>query len=212
MKLIFRGLLGEEQIAFMTKLVDRFLVFQLRSRKDPEAFAKLYDRYVTPIYRFVLLKLPSKEDAEDLTSETFLKCFRYIQEGNDVKDIRSLLYKIARNGIADWYRARAANPSRSLAVTFLTDETSTVNEGDSADVSDAGRGKVTMEARAELAVTMGRLERLKDDYRDVLTLRLVDDLPFTIIAQVMEKEVGTVRVLYHRAKKALDAIDNEGTS
>jgi RNA polymerase sigma-70 factor (ECF subfamily) len=203
--------LGEEQIAFMTKLVDKLLVFQLRSRKDPEAFAKLYDRYVTPIYRFVLLKLPSKEDAEDLTSETFLKCFRYIQEGNDVKEIRSLLYKIARNGIADWYRARAASPSRSLAVTFMTDETSTPYEG-THDVSDAGRGKATIEARAELAVTMGKLERLKDDYRDILTLRLVDDLPFAIIADVMGKEVGTVRVLYHRAKKALDAIDQEGTS
>ena len=186
----------------MTKLVDRILVFQLRSRKDPEAFAKLYDRYVQSIYRFVLLKLPSKEDAEDLTSETFLKCFRYIQEGNDVKEIRSLLYKIARNGIADWYRARAANPSRSLAVTFLTDETST-------EISDTGRGKAVVEARAELAVTMGKLERLKDDYRDVLTLRLVDDLPFTVIAEVMGKEVGTVRVLYHRAKKALDALDHE---
>jgi len=192
----------------MTKLVDRILVFQLRSRKDPEAFARLYDRYVSSIYRFVLLKLPSREDAEDLTSETFLKCFRYIQEGNDVKEIRSLLYKIARNGIADWYRSRAANPSRSLAVTFLTDETSTISEGEM-DVSDAGRGKVAMEARAELAVTMGKLERLKDDYRDVLTLRLVDALPFTVIAEVMGKEVGTVRVLFHRAKKALDAIDQE---
>lgn len=192
----------------MTKLVDRLLVFKLRSRKDPEAFARLYDRYVSAIYRFVLLKLPSKEDAEDLTSETFLKCFRFIQEGNDVKDIRSFLYKIARNGIADWYRSRAANPSRSLAVTFLTDETSTVTEGE-LDISDAGRGKAGIEARAELAVTMGKLERLKDDYRDILTMRLVDALPFSVIAEVMGKETGTVRVLYHRAKKALDALDHQ---
>lgn len=192
----------------MTKLVDKLLVFQFRSRKDPEAFARLYDRYVSSIYRFVLLKLPSKEDAEDLTSETFLKCFRYIQEGSEVKEIRSLLYKIARNGIADWYRARAANPSRSLAVTFFADETSSITEGQQ-DISDAGHGKVRMEARAELAVTLGKLERLKDDYRDVLTLRLVEELPFSVIAEVMGKEVGTVRVLYHRAKKALDALDQE---
>jgi DNA-directed RNA polymerase specialized sigma24 family protein len=60
----------------------------------------------------------------------------------------------------------------------------------------------------ELALVMGRLERLKDDYRDVLTLRLLDGLPFSVIAEVMEKTPGNVRVLYHRAKKALDTLQD----
>lgn len=188
----------------MTSLVDRYLLYLIRKQQDPQAFARLYDHYVEAIYRFVLLKVPSKEDAEDITSEVFLKCWNYVQEHHDVLQIRSLLYRIARNAIADWYRAHAAK-GRSLAVTFSVDETSSLSQG---DLSDAGHGRMVVEARAELSLVMGKLERLKDDYRDVLTLRLIDNLPFGLIAKIMERTPGNVRVLYHRAKKALDALND----
>lgn len=188
----------------MTNLVDRYLLYRIRARQDSESFAKLYDRYVAAIYRFVLLKLPSKEDAEDITSEVFLKCWRFIQDGGAVREIRALLYQIARNAIADWYRDRSSMPDRTLVVTFSPDDPSSLVQ---ADISDAGRAKSAMEARADLSMVMGRLERLKDDYRDILTLRLIDGLPFDLIAEIMEKNVGHTRVLYHRAKKALEALD-----
>lgn len=193
----------------MTHLLDRYLLYRIRVLQDPEAFAKLYDRYVTPIYRFVLLKLPSKEDAEDTTSEIFLKCWRYLQDRQEVREIRALLYHIARTTIADWYRSRAIMPTRTLAVTFSDDFTSSSIQD---ELSDAGRGKSLVEARADLAMVMGRLERLKDDYRDVLTLRLIDGLPFALIGEIMGKTAGHVRVLYHRAKKALDALEDGQTS
>jgi RNA polymerase sigma-70 factor (ECF subfamily) len=191
----------------MTNLLDRYLLYRIRIRQDPEAFAKIYDRYVSSIYRFVYLKVPLKEDAEDLTSEAFLKCWRFIQERsgtNGVRDVRALLYQIARNAIADWYRARAARTTEVVSVTFSSSEPSSDSER---DVSDRGKGKNAIEANADLQMVMEQIGRLKDDYRDVLTLRLIDDLPFDLIAQVLEKTTGHVRVLYHRAKKALDALD-----
>jgi RNA polymerase sigma-70 factor, ECF subfamily len=191
----------------MTSLVDRYLLFRIRRHQDPDAFARIYDRYVAAIFRFVLLKLPSKEDAEDITSNVFLKCWQYLQERHDVTHVRALLYRIARTSIADWYRERSLTPHRSLAVTFDPDFATTQVQDE--DASDAGRGKAAVEARAELAILMGSLERLKDDYRDVLTLRLLDGLPFNVIAEIMEKSPGNVRVLYHRAKKALDTLTVE---
>lgn len=190
----------------MTHPIDRYLLFRIRRQYDPEAFAQLYDRYVTAMYRFILLKVPSKEDAEDLTSETFLKCWNYVQEHREIKEVRALLYTIARNAIADWYRSRSQHPDRSLAVTFQVDETSTSIE---TDFTDGGKGRSLVEIRAELSLVMGKLERLKEDYRDVLMLRLVDGLPFSLIAQILKKTPGTVRVLYHRAKKALDTLNQE---
>lgn len=187
----------------MSSLVDRYLLFRIRQHQDPQAFARIYDRYVRAIYRFVLLKLPSKQDAEDITSDVFLKSWNYLQEHHDVRQIRALLYKIARNAIADWYRSKSVTPDRSLAVTIRVDDASTAIE----DFSDTGRGQALIEARAELSIVMGKLERLKDEYRDVLTLRLIDGLPFNIIADIMGKTPGNVRVLYHRAKKALDALN-----
>lgn len=190
----------------MTNLVDRYLLYRIRVRQDPEAFAKIYDRYVTSIYRFVLLKLPAKEDAEDLTSETFLKCWRHLQNRGEVREIRALLYQIARNTIADWYRGHRTTSERTLAVTFSDSDTSSIGQ-EQLDLSDKGRGKVLVEARAELSIAMGKLGRLKDDYRDVLMLRLIDGLSFELIGQIMDKTTAGARVLYYRAKKALEALD-----
>lgn len=185
----------------MTNLVDQYLLFRIRSKRDPEAFGRIYDRYVAAIYRFVYLKLPSKEAAEDVTSETFLRFWQYIQQNNDVSHIRALLYRIARNLVVDMYRKQAGE--RSMPVTFSQDETS--NEVET-DVSDQNRGRALMETRADLALILAKISRLKEDYQDVLTLRLVDGLSFADIAKVMEKSVGHVRVIHHRALKALDSM------
>lgn len=190
----------------MANLVDKFLIYRVRHSHDPEAFAQLYDKYVGAIYRFIFLKVPSKEDAEDITSNVFLKCWNYIQEHHEIGHLRALLYQVARTSIADWYREEARTPDRTVLVTFSEEEASSYSEG---VISDKGKGRGVMEARAELSLVMGRLERLKDDYRDVLTLRLIDNLPFSLIAQIMGRTVGHVRVLYHRAKKALDALNEE---
>jgi RNA polymerase sigma-70 factor (ECF subfamily) len=188
----------------MSGLVDRYLLYRIKKDLDADSFARLYDRYVTAIYRFVLLKLPSTEDAEDITSEVFLKTWNYLQEHHDVREFRALLYRIARASIADWYRGHQAERERTLAVTNPGPDTTTYTES---EFSDRGCGSDRLEIRAEFALLMGRLEQLKDDYRDVLMLRLVDGLPFNLIAEIMEKSPGNVRVLYYRAKKSLDALN-----
>jgi len=189
----------------MANLIDRYLLFRLRTKQDPEAFGKIYDRYVDAIYRFTVLKLPSAEDAQDVTAETFTRAWQYVYEHKEITNIRALLYRIARNLIADKYRQE--EPVSSLeAVTFDARNASTVIEAK--EPGDVGRSKNLMEARADLALVVQRLERLKEDYRDVLTLRLVDGLPFSVIAEVMEKKPGHVRVIYHRALKSIQALES----
>jgi RNA polymerase sigma-70 factor (ECF subfamily) len=189
----------------MSTLLDHYLLFRVRTKRDPEAFARLYDRYVEAIYRFAALKLPSIEDAQDVTSETFTRTWKYLNEQEDVINVRALLYRIARNLIADHYRK--AEPTVSIeAVTFTPQTTSTpVREPPD---SDKGRERQIIEARADSSLIILKLERLKEDYRDVLTLRLVEDLPFDIIADILDKKVGHIRVIYHRAIKALNQIEN----
>jgi RNA polymerase sigma-70 factor (ECF subfamily) len=57
-----------------------------------------------------------------------------------------------------------------------------------------------------LRLVLDQIERLKESYRDVLMLRLIDGLSFGDIGKVLDKSVGNVRVIYHRAIKALDGI------
>lgn len=189
----------------MANLIDRYLLFRLRTRQDPEAFGKIYDRHVEAIYRFSILKLPSAEDAQDVTSETFTRVWQYVYEHKEITNIRALLYRIARNLIADKYRRE--EPTVPLgSVTFGDPGASTQVQGQ--EPGDEGRHGRLIEARADLALVVKRLELLKEDYRDVLTLRLVDGLPFNVIAEILEKRPGHVRVIYHRALKAIQAVED----
>lgn len=193
----------------MSNLVDRYLLFRIRTKRDPEAFARIYDRYVEALYRFAFLKLPSKEEAEDITAEAFTKAWNYLQEHHEVAHLKALLYQITRNLIVDYYRNRPeARGIEFVGVTFELDSTSKLMQPDSIAISekgfsDRGRERELIEARAELSLVVHKLDKLKDDYRDVLTLRLVDGLAFGDIAAILEKPSGTVRVIYHRALKAL---------
>lgn len=65
-----------------------------------------------------------------------------------------------------------------------------------------------MEAKVDLSLVLEKIGRLKEDFRDVLTLRLVDGLGYGDIARILEKTPGHVRVIFHRAMKALDALDS----
>ncbi len=185
----------------MNRFVDQYLLFRIRSDRDPDAFGRIYDRYVTSIYRFVFLKVPSKEVAEDVTSETFLRTWQFIQSSAEITHIRALLYRIARNLVADHYRRQ--EPQTLSSVTNEGDFTSTPVQ---ADISDTGSGRRLIEARADLALVLENVSQLKEDYQDVLLLRLVDGLSFGDIATVLEKSEGNVRVIFHRALKALDRI------
>ena len=88
-------------------LRDKLLLYRVKSRKDPEAFGKIYDVYASRIYRFLYFKVPSVEEAQDLTSDTFLRLWQYLQEGKPVKNLGALTYQIARNLAIDYYRSRA---------------------------------------------------------------------------------------------------------
>jgi len=185
----------------MNLLLDQYLLFRVRKRRDREAFAQIYDRYVKQIYLFVYLKLPTKEVAEDVTSEVFLAAWRYLQGEVEINNLRALLYRIARNLVVDYHRKEGVKKDRT--VTFDATGSSSLNEG---ELSDRSRGRSLIEARADMSIVLERISRLKEDYHDVLILRLIDGLSFADIAQVLDKTPGNVRVIYHRAMKALDQL------
>lgn len=188
----------------MNHLIDQYLLYRIRTKRDAEAYGRLYDRYVPSIYRFVFLKLPSKEMAEDVSSETFLRCWQYLQQDRRITHIRALLYQIARNLVADYYRRNRPEESLDAVVTFSASGASSDSK---AELSDRNRGSAVIEARAELALVIERISRLKEDYQDVLQLRLIDGLSFGDISAITEKSAGHVRVIYHRAMKALEQLE-----
>lgn len=177
-------------------LNDQILVFRIK-RGDTGAFASLYDYYVERIYRFVFLKVPTIQDAEDITAEAFLKLWHAIREGKPIENLQALLYQIARNGVADFYRKRGV-PTEAI---------------EDAEMIVADRTDLTLEEKMALKSDMVAVEsairQLKDAYREVVTLHFLNELSLREIAKIVEKKPGTVRVLLHRGLKILREIVTE---
>lgn len=171
---------------------ERLLLYKLQTEQDPDAFGVLYDTYVKQIYRFVYFKVSSHEEAEDITSDIFLKTWSYLQEKKEVKSFRGLLYRIARNCIIDFYRVRATKPE-----VHLPEET---------EVGDKGRWYELMNVKVENEGILKAVKKLKQEYQEVVMLKYVDELETDEIAEIIGKGTIAVRVTLHRALKKLQEL------
>lgn len=155
-----------------------------------EKFSKIYDKYINKIYRFVFLKVSSQEIAEDLTSEVFLKTWRFFKEkGQEIENIQAFLYKTARNLVTDHYRQKGRIRIVSINNPLIIDPRQDL-ERDSKINSDIDVIRIVM-------------SDLKDDYQNVLIMHYLDDLSIDEISGLLGRSNGATRVLVHRALKSL---------
>ncbi len=178
----------------MNKLTEKLILFRIGTKRDPEAYAELYDAYVKQIYRFVFFKVNNREQAEDITADVFLKAWNYLQENADIKSFSGLLYRMARNAIIDLYRAR-------------TGQAELIGEND--DISDNGEWYRETHLKIANQTILSALQKLKQEYQEVITLRFVEELDIPEIAAIMNKKNVAVRVTLHRALKKLQDVLGE---
>jgi len=191
-------------INLVKKFKDKQTLSKLKSR-DQEAFIKVYDENVNDIHRFVYFKIGSREEAHDLTSMIFLKAWNHIQNKTleDTKTLRALLYRIARNAIVDYYRETG-----SKVIASLDDEDSYI---DIADESETPQER--LDRAASLELIKSKLPLLKEEYREIIIMKFINDLSLEEIAEISQKSKGNVRVLLHRSLNALRELveDEPGT-
>ncbi len=161
-----------------------------------QKFSQIYDKQVEKIYRFIFLKVDSKEAAEDLTSETFLRAWEAFEQRakensrkEPILNPRAFIYQIARNAIVDYYRFRAKNESVSAVDEEITDPRPNL-ENQAIINSDLERAKKAM-------------SYLNDDYQNVLIWRYLDSLAIPEIAGLLGRSEEATRVLISRALKSL---------
>lgn len=181
------------------KIKEKSLQKRLRD-KDTKAFEDFYDKNIDDIYRFIYFKVGKKDDASDLSSLVFLKTWEHIQK-NGIKDcatLRALVYKVARNVIIDHYRN-----SRPESLS-LDDENHKI------DVVDEDYDLVGEIAdKEEYEKLLLKIMDLKNEYREILIMRFVNDLSLDEIADITGKKKMNIRVLLHRAVKALKEMVEE---
>jgi len=177
-------------------IAEKLLLLKLRTKEDPEAFAKLYDIYAKRIYSFVFFKVSNREEAEDITSEVFLKAWRYINEKKKIESFSGLLYRLARNSVIDLYRSRSKQKEPLSIDTEI-----------SIEIGDAGKWQKDLGDelvnKLEMQKIVSALQKMKQEYREVVTLRYVDELEISEIAEITGKGHIAIRVTLHRGLKKL---------
>lgn len=158
---------------------------------EASAFGFLYSHYQPQIYRFVVIKVGRREDAEDLTHLVFLSAWKNIGSYKDVGNpFSSWLYQIARNLIIDHYRTKKIEVDLEEA-----------EESGSLGQSPSG------ETEAEHSLTMDRVmesvRTLPSLHQDVIIMRFVEELTVKEVSAALGKSESAVKVLQHRAMQKL---------
>lgn len=157
------------------------------ARTDALAFDALYRRYVARIYRFARARLDSEQDAEDVTTATFMEAYTSLGGYREQGQFGAWLFTIARRQVLALRRRTRAHGDID-AVDLMVPAT---------------------DLPAHRDVLRRALLRLSEDRRDVLLLRFYGDLKVAEIAAVLGKGESAVKMLLHRGLAQLHQLLRE---
>ena len=169
--------------------LDELTLVERAIGRDREAFGALYDRHVVRVYRHLYYLVGNAAEAEDLTAQTFLQAWeavaRYQIRG---APFISWLLRIAHNlGVS---HLRSRRDGVELPITLM-------------DHGSQGNPEVAVERQADVDRVREAILHLREEQRQVIILRFVEDLEYPEVAQIVGKSVAAVRVIQHRALNAL---------
>lgn len=162
------------------------------------ALQAIYDTYAEPIYKFIFFKVGNREDAEDITSQVFIKAANSIDISQTQQTQLAWLYQVARTTITDHWRVYYKGVSTSLDEM----EESSPLHLSSGPVILGGSGDEEFDPAVEKVRNV--LSLLPENYRRVLELRFLQGCSLRETAAAMQITEANAKVIQHRAiQKAL---------
>jgi len=158
-------------------------VTQQRDEPGVQQFQALYEDNLISVYRFVFKRLRNREEAEDLTSQIFLKALRFLDPERSAHRARSWLFRIAHTTIADYWRTYYRAPTSSLDVLWEVGWEGPTEEG------IVGTNDLAAERVRNL------LQALPERYREMLRCRFLLNLSIRETAATMGVSEATVKIL-----------------
>lgn len=158
---------------------------------NQDNFISYYNQFKDKIFVYFLYRVNfSREVAEDLTSEIFLKALKSFDSYEQNRSFQSWIFAIAHNHLVNYYRV-AGRESYELKDNYSV-------EGDIDKV----------EMNYELSLILKKINSMDKNDRDILLMRFVDDLSNTEIADILQKSEGAIRTSISRSldklRKKLD--------
>ena len=160
-------------------------------QRDPVALTQLYEENFDRIYRYIVLKIGDRTEAEDMTQQVFLNALQSISSYKwKGMPFTSWLYRIAHNQVVDYFR------KKSKHATVPLDESLPIPAVD-------GDPKYEVERKMEIETIAMVTKKLTQSQQEVISLRFASELSIAEVAGVMGKSEGAVKALQHSAIAAL---------
>ena len=164
-----------------------------QGNKDDRPFQELFRRYQNMVWRVCYSFMRNADDAEDLTQEIFIRVYRSLHNFEGRSSLKTWIYRIAINTCQNEIRRLKRRPQ--LAETdvqtmseYLPSTTTTESEWQKANLRD------------QLAMAFSRL---RPDEHDILTLRDVEERPYSEIVEILSINLSAAKMRAKRARQSL---------
>ena len=173
---------------------------------DNGAFEELLLLHQKKVYNLCLRMSANPDDALDLSQEAFLRAWRSLGQDQVEASFSTWLFRLTSNICIDFLRRKKRRQETSLTESYDDSD-----EGAELSVPDAQPGPeqqaITNETKIELARAM---EQLSPEHREILQLRVIEDLQYEQIADILGVRVGTVKSRLARARLSFRKILKAG--
>lgn len=159
---------------------------------DLAAFQELYDGYVKKILNYIYRMTGSREEAEDLTQDTFILAYKNLKSLKENAKFQSWLYRIAQNNVYQKYRTRLP---RTESIEGADSE-SGVMQMTASDKTPEG----TVLSQELESVVNRVINELPEKYRQVFVLSAVHQHSYEAIAELVGRSLAAVKSDIHRAR------------
>ncbi len=171
---------------------------------DAEGLSALYRQFLPGIFGYIAARVPDRDTAEDLTSEVFLKMLEGIRSlrSNEEAGFACWLLQIARIAVAGYYRKRARQPlMQSFDALDLEEQEAMMSR---LPTNEACSDPLDwLVARDEWSAVVEAMNRLTEEQRQVLILRLILGYDVATVAKMLDKTDTAIKSLQFRALQSL---------
>jgi RNA polymerase sigma-70 factor (ECF subfamily) len=170
----------------MTKVSDLFYVQRVKAG-DVKAFTEIVSRYGDMVFTLVRKIVSTREDAEDITQEVFIKVFQSLERFREESNFSTWLYRIAYNTTISELRKK-----KLFFVSSADDNAILATDSDNTD-----------DIEIKLQYLETALKRLSSDEAFLITLYYMDEQSIDKISKISNLSISNVKVKLHRIRKKL---------
>lgn len=168
--------------------------------KTEKVFMESYEEFSDAIFRYALFQTSNKETALDITQDTFIKTWQYLQKGVEIDNIKAFLYRVTKNLIIDHRRKKKSSSLDQIIETGVdfTEEENVMREKEDQFEKESDRIKV-----------IKTINKIEEKYKEILIMRYVEEMSIKEIGDILDKSQNHVSVMIHRGVEKLKKLLKE---